>query len=346
MPHSNPHARRGFALPAVLAVTGVVTLIFLVAITALASLTAEANSARARIRFLQRALTAEATLTYMVTTEPLRANGVLINGALFVDDAVLEGGAEAQGPLTQLVRLDGRPYLMDPNGPMMARIQDQAGMVNLNYLRGHSLGNLLTDLRVPATQHGGIEARLIDYTDLNDLRRPNGAEAADYAASWIPNRPLRHPAELLSVLNLRETVDRKAWNAAQPQLTSEGLQSLFNLNTAGPYAMKMMLDIDEEQADRLIQAREQSPLLNSTMVDLVLGRRLPWDEDLFYNVPGSSMVLAFHDGQSGWTYRSRLTLTPMRAERPVWIDQTQLLEAPRRARADTTDADRLPYAPY
>ncbi|MGN7099928.1 hypothetical protein, partial [Brevundimonas diminuta] len=62
--------RRGFALPAVLAVTGVVTLIFLVAITALASLTAEAAAARARVRFLQRAMTAEAALAYMAATCP------------------------------------------------------------------------------------------------------------------------------------------------------------------------------------------------------------------------------------------------------------------------------------
>ena len=38
--------RDGFALPAVLAVTGVVTLIFLVAITALARLTAEVKAAK------------------------------------------------------------------------------------------------------------------------------------------------------------------------------------------------------------------------------------------------------------------------------------------------------------
>ena len=62
--------RAGFALPAVLAVTGVVTLIFLVAMTALSSLTAEAASARARVRFMTRAMTAEAMMVYMAATEP------------------------------------------------------------------------------------------------------------------------------------------------------------------------------------------------------------------------------------------------------------------------------------
>lgn len=78
-PRSRARRRSGFALPAVLAVTGVVTLIFLVAITALASLSAEAASARARVRFLQRAMSAEAALSFMAATEPTRAYGFGVN---------------------------------------------------------------------------------------------------------------------------------------------------------------------------------------------------------------------------------------------------------------------------
>ncbi|MGO4410932.1 hypothetical protein AB4Y66_12880, partial [Brevundimonas sp. M-11_2] len=99
--------RDGFALPAVLAVTGVVTLIFLVAITALASLTAEAASARVRVRFLQRALTAEATLSYMAATEPMRAYGFGVNDARgFMDLAQTDAPANLSGAAVEPVRLD------------------------------------------------------------------------------------------------------------------------------------------------------------------------------------------------------------------------------------------------
>ena len=103
--------RIGFALPAVLAVTGVVTIIFLVAMTALYSLTSEAASARARVRFLQQAMSAEAALSYMVATEPLSARGVSVGSGRqqfdSLDDADEGGGQIASGQAPAEVRLDG-----------------------------------------------------------------------------------------------------------------------------------------------------------------------------------------------------------------------------------------------
>ena len=53
-------AERGFVLPAVLVVVGVVALIFLVAITALDSLAAETRRITDEVRFRQSALSLEA----------------------------------------------------------------------------------------------------------------------------------------------------------------------------------------------------------------------------------------------------------------------------------------------
>lgn len=342
----NTLLREGFALPAVLAVTGVVTLIFLVAITALASLTAEANSARARIRFLQRALSSEATIAYLMATEPMRSNGVLINGPIFNNEEFADEEPEADGELTQLIRTDGRAYLMDQNGPIIIRIQDNSGLVNINNLNSLTLSALLSELNIEQSQHGIIQSRLADYMDSDSLRQPNGAEARDYGTDRVANRPLLTPAELMSVLGLRDQIDIRRWRRLQTSLQTSSPRPLFNLNTAPPQALKIMLGADEGQVERLIQAREFSRLTNTGMVEAIIGGKLFWDEDVFYNSPGNSVGISLHDGQSGWTYKSRLTLSPWRQERPIWIDQTQLLEAPKRAKADTTDAVRLPYAPY
>ena len=174
---TSPRSRRtGFALPAVLAVTGVVTLIFLVAITALASLTAEANSARARMRFLQRALSAEAALAYMAATEPMKANGLSLNDLrAFNEYGETQPEATPSGLAVELVRLDNRPYLMDVDGPLILRLQDQAGMINLMRLNGPPLTRLLERLGVAASQRDILAARYQDYVDLDDLRQPNGA---------------------------------------------------------------------------------------------------------------------------------------------------------------------------
>lgn len=350
MPPSNrdqiQSRRDGFALPAVLAVTGVVTLIFLVAITALASLSAEANSARARVRFLQRALTAEAELSFMAATEPLRANGLSVNDLrAFNEYGETLPQTSPSGLPIELVRLDNRPYLMDIDGALVVRLQDQAGMINLPRVQGAPLSRLLERLGVEASLRDTLAARYQDYVDLDDLRQPNGAERRDYVAGAPPNRPLLRPSEWLSVLGMRDAVERGRWTAMKDKLASDPISSAININTASPEALAILFDLTADQAAAVLREREIAPLLSINDLETATGTQPTWDYEQIYTFPSSSTILTIRDTRSAWTYRARLALTPSGLEQPLWIDQTELTEAPRRAVADTSDATRLPYTP-
>ena len=350
MPPSDRYRRKlrrdGFALPAVLAVTGVVTLIFLVAITALASLNAEAGSARARVRFLQRALTAEAELSFMGATEPFRANGLSVNDLRAVNEfgETLPQTAPSGLPV-DLVRLDNRPYLMDIDGVLIVRLQDQAGMVNLNRAQGLPLSRLLERLGVEVALRDTLAARYRDYFDSDDLRQPNGAERNDYVAGAPPNRPLLRPSEWLSVLGMRDAVERRRWSVMKDKLASDPISSAININTASPETLAILFDLTADQAAAVLREREITPLLSINALEAVTGTQPAWDYEQVYTFPSSSMILTIRDTRSAWTYRARLSLTPSGLEQPLWIDQTELTEAPRRAVADTSDATRLPYTP-
>ena len=350
MPLSDRYRRRsrrdGFALPAVLAVTGVVTLIFLVAITALASLSAEANSARARVRFLQRALTAEAELSFMAATEPLRANGLSVNDLrAFNEYGETLPQTSPSGLPVELVRLDNRPYLMDIDGALVVRLQDQAGMINLPRLQGAPLSRLLERLGVEVSLRDTLAARYQDYFDLDDLRQPNGAERRDYVAGAPPNRPLLRPSEWLSVLGMRDAVERRRWTAMKDKLASDPISSAININTASPETLAILFDLTADQAAAVLREREIAPLLSINALETATGTQPAWDYEQVYTFPSSSTILTIRDTRSAWTYRARLSLTPSGLEQPLWIDQTELTEAPRRAVADTSDATRLPYTP-
>lgn len=338
-----PH-REGFALPAVLAVTGVVTLIFLVAITALASLNIEANSARARMRFLQRSLTAEAALSFMAATEPLKVGGLSLNDLRTVNE-YLETPAARSGLPVELVRLDGRPYLIDVDGPLVLNLQDQAGMINLAQVNGQPFSRLMEQLGVEGSMWVPLAARSLDFSDTDDLRRPNGAERLDYIDESPPNRPLLRPTEWLSVLGAREAVDRKLWNAFKTKLASDPLSSAININTASPEALAVLFNLTDDQAAAVLREREIRPFLSIDTLETIIGAQRTWDPDRIYTFPSSSIIFSIRDTRSSWTYRARLALTPSGLEQPLWIDQTELTEAPRRAMADTSDATRLPYAP-
>ena len=338
-----PH-RAGFALPAVLAVTGVVTLIFLVAITALSNLNAEATSARARAAFLERALTAEARLAYIAQTEPFGPMGLRIGALRNVNEIGGLMPTESSGLPEADLRLDGRAYRM-PVGEdeVVVRLQDQAGMINLARLDEEGFRRLAVLIGVPSNQVQGLVARYGDYIDPDDLRQINGAERRDYPDSRPANRNLLAPGELLSVLGVREAVDARRWRAIRDQLAVDYQEIPANVNTATPAALQVRYGLTEDQARTAIAARENRVLLSLEDLSAVSGTALPLLEGIFA-YPSGRIVFTIEDERSRWTYRGRLAISPGHPDRPFWIDQTELTERPlRETGPETPDAPEFPY---
>lgn len=340
-------ARSGFALPATLAVLGVTTLVFLVAITALASLTAEARSARDRVRFLQQAMTAEATLAYLASTEPLRPQGFAVGAGRILDEFSRQPGAApaTSGLEAAEVRLDGRTYLMDVDGPVTAALQDQAGLLNLAFLDDAAWMRLLGEVGVAPREAQRLTARYRDYVDADDLRRVDGAEARDYPRHGPANRALLRPTELLSVLGARDAFRPGAWRAVRDDLATDISAPAVNVNTATPRTLRVLFDLTPAQAEAAVAARRDAPFLSLADLAAAAGAPILDPVERIFTFPSGRVQVTLRDARSAWVYRSRLTLTPSGLEQPVWIDQTELSEAPRRARADTSNAARLPYAP-
>lgn len=337
--------RPGFALPAVLAVTGVVTLVFLVAITALASLMSEATSARARVRFMQRAFSAEALVAYMIATEPTVSQGVGVGAARSPDDMSGEGAASIAGGEVTFVRADGRPYALDMGGPLILQMQDQAGMVNLAYLSDDQHDRFMARIGAKPEFSRVFQARYQDYVDADSLKNLNGAERTDYDGDGPADRRLLRPEEWLSILGARDAVDMKRWRSLRYELAFDQRSASFNANTATAGSLDILFGLNSDQVKALNRAREAAPLSSTMDFIAASGLSSGLDYDRSYTVPSGRFVLRIDDGRSSWTYRARLTLTPSGLEQPLWIDQTEMTEAPRKAVADTSDAVRFPYAP-
>ncbi len=335
--------RRGFTLPAVLGVTGVVTLIFIVAMTALASLAAEAASARARIGFLQRALTAEATLGYMVATQPFSRQGIAIGGQRVQTE--FDIGLDGLGAPANPVILDGRSYVMDGAGDLDVSLRDEAGMINLALLDEGQRNRLAQALGLTGLNGAALQALYADYVDADDLTSPNGAERAIYPQGGPANRFLRRPSEWLSILNLRARVDPALWRALRPDIATDAQVSAINVNTASPAALQVLFGGTQQQAEAAVRARQTASFLSLNDYTAASGVAAPLADERSYAFPSGRVAYRFRDRRSPWTYRGRMTVSPTGLERPLWIDQTELTEAPGRAVADTTDATRFPDAP-
>ena len=188
-------------------------------------------------------------------------------------------------------------------------------------------------------------ARYTDYIDSDDLRQPNGAERADYADGGPANRRLIRPTEWLSILGARQAVEPKKWRALRGELAADATAATQNVNTAGPAALAVWFGLNDSQIETVMRVREERPLTSLYDLASMTGAMLDLDQEQIFTYPSGVTILTLHDTRSAWVYRARLSLTPFGLEQPLWIDQTELTEAPKRARADTTDAIRLPYTP-
>lgn len=331
--------RSGFTLPAVLAVTGTVTLIFLVAITASANLTREANAAQARVRFMEAALTLEAGVAFMVATEPLGLDAVAVGQPRSLDEFSV---GQSQGATTP-VHLDNRPYSTEPFAPMILSLQDEAGMINLAGLDETQTLRLSDALGIGGSLSRRTHQIYLDYIDADSGRRVEGAEQPDYGRSRVANRYFLRPSEFLSLLGVRQGVDNRRWRGLENDLAFDRNTFLVNVNTASSQTLQVLYGVTPAQAEAAIRARQSAPFMSLEDFLGATGTANVVGDERRYTFPSGRFVYTIRDTRSRWTYRARIALTPAGAERPLWIDQTELKEAASDADSNPTDATLFPY---
>lgn len=310
---SRAHRRRvaaGFALPSVLFVVAMVTLVFLVAIQALASLAAETRRVKGGVAFEAAALSLEARTAFLAATRPLGPSGVVGGPAL--DASLYEAGP----------------------GLTLA-MQDEAGLINLDNLPAPARGRLFAVMGVSPADQAAMADRLGDYLDVSDLKRPQGADTGDYARAGLaapPKGPLARRAQLLGLLGWDAAVGDDAWRRFADNVTADPSSVDVNVNTATPAMLRVLYGLTAAQAHAAVAQRAQRPFTELEDLGRATGLRLQSDAERSYTMPNGRFALKVEDASAGLAYRSRLILSPDDPSRPFWIAEptiTQLTPAER-----------------
>ncbi len=306
---SPARAKNGFALPSVLFVVAMVTLVFLVAIEALASLAAETRRAKEGVAFEAAALSLEARTAFLAATHPLGPDAIL---------------AANRPDAPALLSLDGRPYQADPGLTLSA--QDEAGLINLDNLTRPAAARLFAALGVALDGREAMLDRFDDYLDPSELKRPLGADSDDYAQAGLPappKAPLRLRAQVLGVMGWRGLVDAEAWRALADAVTADPTATAVNVNTAPPVALQVLYGLSPAQARLAVAERAQAPFTELEDLGRGAGVTLHGDAERVYTLPDGRFALRVADGGAGFAYRARLLLSPDDAARPFWVVEAQ-----------------------
>jgi hypothetical protein len=180
--------QEGFALPLAVLAVGLLALGLVLALPSNLQVRDEVGRAQALLGIKRIAITAESRISFLLLTEPVGNRGLEIDGPRLATDGGLISGLAERRPLL----FDGRRYVMDLGGGQQAyvRLQDEAGLIDLNRADTALVARLLMICGLPGTQANRLAG---------DLLRRRGTSAGNLDSgkidAWIDALPAdRRPA--------------------------------------------------------------------------------------------------------------------------------------------------------
>src|ERR1700687_5142002 len=146
------------------------------------------------------------SFAYGMRNEALAARNSLslAQARALADGAIYRTVFELMRPktLADVWSADGTVHAWDENGSrVVVNALDESGKIDLNTAPDGLIKGLL---QTAAEVDADTAARLIDviedWKDADDLRRPNGAEAADYQAAGLSYKPAHAPVQAVAAL--------------------------------------------------------------------------------------------------------------------------------------------------
>jgi general secretion pathway protein K len=239
-------------------------------IVAIESKGAFAPSSRQRGVALVLALWLTVLLTVLATTfafsmrnEALAArNAVSSAQARAIADGAIERMAfELSRPrLPDSWMADGLPHSWtDGEATVTASAVDEGARIDLNVAPDPLLKSLLMVVGGADDPTAAMLVdRIVDWRDLDDQKRPNGAEEADYRGAGSKYRPGNAPFEAVSDLTRVLGMTMEVYERIAPTLTVFSRQPGVNSQTATRTVLLALPGVTVEQVDAYLQQRKEA----------------------------------------------------------------------------------------
>ena len=291
--------RSGFALPTVLAVTTILTLIFIVCLVALQDLTKQVREAAGDVDLQRQALSAEAELSYYAVTEPFSSQALKIGAdrvsvASQLSSAVSPGSEKPWRPLP----IDGTPMTWREQSEREAvgyqmSVQDEAGLINVDTAAPSVVAQVFTDAGLKSGAAFTLAAEIRDYVSTDLAVSVTGVTPEAYIQKGLP-APLQRPARTLSevqgVLDWRKLMRQDVWRRAEPYLSAIPDSRTQNINTAPEEVLHLLYGISRASAVSAIARRIRSPLTDLAEIGAARG-----DDFTLYAFPDGRLRMRFVD---------------------------------------------------
>jgi general secretion pathway protein K len=204
------------------------------------------------------------SFAYSMRGEALAARNTmsLAQARAVADGAVERMAFELSRPrnLPDVWRADGQAHVWNEGDIVVtATAHDEAARIDLNYAADPLQKGLLQNV-------GGLDAEtaqraleaILDWRDADELRRPNGAEVADYRAGGLKQVPANAPFESVGELRRVLGITAPMMEKLAAGLTVYSRQRGINPATASRDVLLAVPGVTPEQVDAFIAARSEA----------------------------------------------------------------------------------------
>jgi general secretion pathway protein K len=155
-------------------------------------------------------------------------------------------------------RADGTPYnVILGDRRIEVSVQNESGKVGLNAASEEGLRGLFQAIGLDDGSSAALAGAIADWRDPDDLRRPDGAEAADYRKAGLPygpgNRRFIEVGELRQVLGMTTAL----YERLAPLLTVYSRREEVDMMTAPREVLLSLLG--SSTGEEVLAARQASP---------------------------------------------------------------------------------------
>jgi len=210
---------------------------------------------------------------------------------------------------------DGRPYfLLFDQRVCEVRVTSEGGKINVNLVSESMLRKVIGNLGLEGETRDIVVDSIMDWRDPDDFYRANGAENAYYQSLKEPyhckNGNLDSIEELLLIRGITPDLfyGKRGKNEEESSKVDRiGLKDIFtiyspmqqiDINSATPAALRAVLGIPSEMAQRIVEARKEKKFVNQQ--DLL--QRVPELSSLMGEI---GMLISFQSTTPYYTIESR-----------------------------------------